>query len=164
MTKLNSFIYLFAIWCFSINSFCQSKLELISFKSLNTVKTPNVESSILLKNNGVEVSVTVSIKQVDAEKIKIKSILDTVFIIKSQSFDKLENAVLTLNSTSFLSNIRFKGMKGFETEVTFGNDYNAIIYRVWSPFVETKKRGLDPYINFCKQIVKIGKLDAKSVL
>lgn len=148
----------------SLQSFAQTKIERISFKSRNVIKTPIVETSILVENSGVEVKVYVYSKNIFPDTVDNKVVIDTVYTIKYQAFDKLSDAVLSLPSSAFMSNITFKGLGGCQTEIEFGNEFNSIAYNVWSPNVETKQRELDPYIAVCKQVVKAGKLNYKDII
>lgn len=148
----------------SVQSFAQTKIERISFKSRNVIKTPIVETSILIESSGIEVKVNVLSNEIYTDSTMNKTVIDTVYIIKYQAFDKLSDAVLSLPSSAFMANISFKGLGGCQTEIEFGNEFNSITYNVWSPNVETKKRELEPYIAVCKQVVKAGRLNYKDII
>jgi len=148
----------------SIHSFAQTKIERISFKSRNVIKTPIVETAVLIENSGIEVKVYVSSKEIYTDTTMNKTVIDTSYVIKFQAFDKLSDAVLALPSSALMSNIVFKGLGGCQTEIEFGNEFNSITYNVWSPNVETKQREIEPYIAICKQVVKAGRLNFKEII
>lgn len=164
--KIKEILILSILLLFSSIIFSQSNLVFVSFKSRNTSQNPIVETTIRIENNGVEASIHVTSMTInDDGKKKSEVFIDSTYNLKLQNFEKFAQAALGLKSETFLPNINFKGLRGGkQTEIEFGNEYNSITYKVWSPFVETKKRQLDTYINTCKLFIKAGKLNVKDLL
>jgi hypothetical protein len=156
------FILFFGL--FTFQTFAQSKIERISFKSRNVIHSPIIETFIMVENSGVEVKVNVVSKEIHADSINNRTTIDTTYIVKYQVFGKLSDAVLALPSSALMTNISFKGLGGCQTSVEFGNEFNSITYNVWSPNVETKQRQLDPYIAVAKLLIKAGKLNYKDLI
>lgn len=162
--KLKLFL-LFIGLCFSI--FGQVKISKIEFKSLNVYTLPQIETLIRIESNEIETKILVQQNSIMPDSINSLNktlLIDTIYITKTQNFEKLTSSVIAITSTNLLSNLSYEGLQGCQTQIEYGNDFNSIIYKVWSPDKDTKARELDTYVALCKQITKLGKLNYKDII
>jgi hypothetical protein len=174
MKKMNNSLTLliFILIMISGTSFSQQandKINVIEFKFSSPRRSVYSDVIITLtkiKTITGEVTVYARSYPMDIDENRKKaSKIDTIFFIKDKKiFDDLLNEVVPVLNKIDLTRSSMEGNDGIWCTIEYGAYSGRLAYSFWSPYYETRQRGLTDYLNLCKKIIEIGGLNPKDIL
>lgn len=169
---MKTFIYLITIILSLIVLSCQKKDEKtinnISFNYTSSYKKTHIEIGRTVDNQDAYVSVyseTFEESSIDVDNSKWRKTKDTVFHININSFNKLTRIIASLEKIdaekAFLR--KQDGDLSFY-RIEYGANGKNQVYVFLNPYYDTKKRGLNEFMNVTYEIFKTVNLKKEDVL
>ena len=113
----------------------------------------------------------IDITKKDTEyKIKVKYStyqqvdIDTTYSIATVQFEQIIKSIKKISPADMLENIDFSGKDGGTSNIEFGTYANKISYDIWTPTYNTDKRRLNSFVDACRQILILAKLNPDDIL
>ena len=135
----------------------------ISFAFSHSRRIPNHLVNIFLIKSNKQTSVRTFSEPMSYDKKWEHTYLDTSFTISNHQFDQLVQKIMKLENINFES-AKVEGKDGTNTSIKLKTGSKKYTYGFWSPEYDTYKRGLEDYLNLCKELITIGGLNPKEIL
>jgi hypothetical protein len=104
--------------------------------------------------------VKVSSKAANDDKQWEYSKIKNEFKIDIKTFEKLSKKLVAIKTIEL---DKGEGFDGTKSVIEFGNGSQNLKYNVWTPESNTDKRGLNYFLDCCKELILLGKLDPKEI-
>lgn len=143
-------------------------IELISLSFTHSRRIPYNYVSVTLTHspaNG-QYFAKVESKPMNNDPNWAYSKMDTTCTIDSTRFTALAEKVILLLKMDLSKALEpgLLGNDGTYCSISFGTFTGSIVFGFWSPDYNTKQRGLDFFLDLCRQILYIGRLDPEKIL
>ena len=163
-TKFKIILLFFHI---ALTGFSQDGMYNIEFYFTHSLRIPMHYVDIKISKRWQEISINAKTRPLENYPQWAKSGTDTTFSLSQEQFQAIINSVKSISCLSIEKEISEQtnslGLDGVTCKINYGIQ-DIISYTIWSPDVETKKRGLTNFLNCCNLIIKTAGLDAKKVL
>jgi hypothetical protein len=165
MNILKTFILFFA--CF-VSSICNSQEKSIdkiifNYNSARRIPFNSVKIEIYKRANGNSAFAFVHSEPGNDDSEWQYSKIDTIYDIEIEKFNNLKNKIAFLEKID-LDKAYEEGFDGSTCKIEFGAKGRGITYEFWIPKYETKKRGLDIFVELCEEILTLVKLNSKEII
>ncbi len=144
----------------------QAFTSVVNFEFTHSLRIPNhritIDIAHIIDTDTVIMHVRSSPMNDDREWVHTK--VDTTYIISSEEFNLLKELVFSISSEDIKgAMIGGGGTDGTICRISFGDSQNQIIYQVWTPDYDVKKRKLERYMEVCKMILKMAGFRPKKI-
>lgn len=156
-------VFTFLLVINSVLTFSQQaskNIKYISYRYSHSMRIPYSEVTIEIFKKPNYALVKVHSKAANNDKQWEYSKIKNEFKIDLKTFDKLSKKLVALNSIELNKG---DGFDGTTSIIEFGNGNQNFKYKVWTPESNTEKRGLNYFLDCCKELILLGKLDPKEI-
>jgi len=144
-------------------------LFLFSVKSIpiiNDTRYSHTKTDTIYKKDSLIIYSVKSIPIIDDNKY-LETKIDTIYIINREIFNEIAEIAINLSSEQIIrgtnpSNPSF-GNDGTTFNLNLSVLFDDITYSIWCPDMNTNRRNLEPFLNLCKKIILLAKLNPKDV-
>ena len=153
----------------SITTLCSAqqlsdKINYITFKLYHSKRIPHQSVAITINKKNNEYWVHVSSIPKDSNIKWKQTSIDTTYKLDNKIFIELANDVLTLPKIDLNKAFVKPGLDGTTCSIEFGTFGNTIAFNFWTPDSDTENRDLTDYLEICKRIITIGRLNPEDIL
>jgi hypothetical protein len=165
---MNILKILFSTLIFLFISDCSSQennIDNIKFNYSSARRIPfnNVKIQIYKRASGKSAFAVVNSEPGNNDTKWQYSKIDTIYDVGIEKFNDLKMKVALLEKID-LGKAYEDGADGNTCKIEFGAKGRNVSYEFWVPKSETKKRGLDEFVEICQEILILVKLNPKEIL
>lgn len=165
MKTIKNIFALLILATFSSSFVQDHEIYSVKFSFHHSRRIPNNYVSVNFERYGDSIHVSVKAIPMDTVSLKWKETKQEYsFDLSLTEFEKVVASVKNINCTDITDGLGFSGFDGTVCKIEIGGLGSGIIYKVWSPDYQTKKRNLQAFLDACKLILTTAKLDPKMIL
>lgn len=147
-------------------SMCNAKtdsLEYIRLEIKHSRRIPNNKVAIEIKKEKEKYLLHIKSLPLFKTPKWEKTIIDTTFEIEGKYFIKISDEIPNIIKSDFTKS-DVQGFDGATYSLKFKSNGKEKEYHIWTPYYDTKGRGLTNYLKICKLIVETAGLKEEEVL
>ncbi|WP_162127680.1 hypothetical protein [Flavobacterium phycosphaerae] len=147
----------------SVHTFSQQtnkSINYICYRYSHSMRIPYSEVTIEIFKKQKYAIVKVRSKAANNDKQWEYSKIKNEFKVDLKTFEKLTKKLVPLQTIELDKGM---GFDGTNSEIEFGNGNKNFKYNAWTPELNTDKRGLNYFLDCCKELILLGKLDPKEI-
>ncbi len=136
----------------------------LKFTFQHSLRIPDNYVSVVF-TNGLD-SVDVHVQSLPKEASEAKwaaSKKEYSFRIGKAEYAQIIRSVQRIDQWAITAAADFKGFDGTSWKIEFGDMRKPVIYNVWSADFQTQARHLQPFVDACKFILQVSKLDPQVI-
>lgn len=145
---------------FAFSQQTDSKVKYISFHFYHSMRIPYREVTIEIFKKRNNALVKVLSKAAKDDKRWDYSRVKKQFEIDLKTFEELASNIVVLQTIDLPKD---DGKDGNSCIIEFGKGGKNMEYKVWTPEYDTDQRGLTYFMERCKELILIGKLNPEEI-
>lgn len=160
MIKYSVFLLLFlSVTNFSKGQSLNQEIDNISFRFNHSQRVPFNKVTIDINRREKSAVVLTSSEPSSTDKKWKDSRISRTKTISKEEYENLVSKVLILTKMDLIKPLSISGYDGYYCSISFGYAGNKITYTFWSPTNGTEYRGLNEFLDLCKNFIQLGGLD-----